>query len=178
MEFATVTAIEALGEGTRVCIDFIDMLEPDEGVLVGNTGHGYLLLLAESQSTPTYPARPFRVNIGAIHQYLLMDKDKTCYLSDLRAGMLLPVFRPDGSKRLISIGRIKIEKRPMLRIECEAGENSVSCTLQSSDSVAVCRADGGRVAVSEIKKGDQVVLFADSPGRHIGERIEEFIQEQ
>jgi len=70
----------------RVCIDFVDALTPTEGVFVGNTGYGYLLSLSESVSTDTYPARPFRVNAGEFHQYLLLEGDETCYLNELKSG--------------------------------------------------------------------------------------------
>lgn len=65
--YCRVERIQSAGEGSRVCLDFVDVLDPEEGVLVGNTGHGYLLVLSEHAVTPTYPARPFRVNAGAIH---------------------------------------------------------------------------------------------------------------
>jgi len=173
---ANVLSIENQGEGTRVCLDFIDALAADEGVLVGNTGHGYVLLLSENRVTATYPARPFRVNAGAIHHYLRLADDKVCYLSDVKAGMLVPVWTSGGTSRLVAIGRVKVEKRPMLRLSLDAGGVALSATLQDSDSIRFACPQHS-LALLEISPDDHVLCQLDQPGRHIGERIEEYINE-
>src|SRR5699024_2364807 len=89
-ETAKITEIESIGEGTRVCIDLIDELDPLEGVLIGNTGNGYLVALSENRSTETYPPRPFRINVGAYHHYLLLDEGMTGYLAEMKPGMKVP----------------------------------------------------------------------------------------
>jgi len=176
LKLAKVLSIEPLGEGTRVCLDFIDALAADEGVLVGNTGHGYVLFLSENRVTATYPARPFRVNAGAIHHYLCLADDKVCYLSDVKAGMLVPVWTSAGQSRLVAIGRVKVEKRPMLRLCLDAGGVALSATLQDSDSIRfACQQSS--LALPELKLDDTVLCQIDQPGRHIGERIEEYINE-
>jgi len=177
MRQAKVTSIESLGEGTRVCLDFVDVLEEDEGVLVGNTGHGYALLLAECWSSETYPPRPFRVNAGAIHQYLLMNEDKTCYLSDIKPGMKMAVWKVDGSCRLVAVGRVKVEKRPLARIVFSLGDGEISVTVQESDSVRFFAGDKNNIQMINLNIDDEVLSCIDTLGRHIGERIEEYIRE-
>ncbi|MDQ6969957.1 MAG: 3-dehydroquinate synthase II [Mariprofundus sp.] len=172
----SVQSMVELGEGTRVCLDFIDALAADEGVLVGNTGHGYALLLSEGMATATYPPRPFRVNAGAIHQYLRLADDKVCYLSDIKAGMLVPVFRSDGRSRLVALGRVKVEKRPMLRVCLDIAGVPVSVTIQQSDSIRFA-AQEDSISMPKLKVNDAVFCYLDQPGRHIGERIEEYISE-
>jgi len=176
LRLAKLLSIEKQGEGTRVCLDFIDALAADEGVLVGNTGHGYVLLLSENRVTATYPARPFRVNAGAIHHYLRLADDKVCYLSDVKAGMLVPVWTSGGTSRLVAIGRVKVEKRPMLRLSLDAGGVALSATLQDSDSIRFA-CPHHSLALPEISLDDHVLCQLDQPGRHIGERIEEYINE-
>ena len=171
-----MVSIEGLGEGTRVCLDFIDVLEKDEGVLVGNTGHGYALLLAECWSSKTYPPRPFRVNVGAIHQYLLMDGDKTCYLSDIKPGMKVAVWKVDGTCRLVAVGRVKVEKRELVRVIFNLEGGEISVTVQESDSIRFL-SSGKTIQMMNLNIGDEVLSCMDTPGRHIGERIEEYIQE-
>lgn len=177
MCMATVTSIQDVGEGTRVCLDFVDVLEGDEGVLVGNTGHGYVFLLAECEGSDTYPPRPFRVNVGAIHHYVLMADDKTGYLSDLRPGMKVPIWKKDGTFRLVAIGRIKVEKRQLARVSLDVEGIEISATVQKSDSVRFAGPDHA-VQMVHLKVSDEVLVHSDKPGRHIGERIEEFIREQ
>ena len=178
IQLAKVESITEVGEGTRVCIDLIDVLEPDEGVFVGNTGHGYCLLLSESIQTDTYPPRPFRVNAGAVHQYILMDDDKTSYLSDLRPGIKVPVYKKEGQCRLVSIGRIKIEKRPMIRVSMSLDDVNITITVQKADSVSIASESKSKgISIESLNIGDKVCCCFDQPGRHIGERVDEYINE-
>ena len=133
LEYGAVAQIADMGEGTRVELDFVDVLGSSEGVLVGDTARGFLCVLGETRSTDTYPPRPFRVNAGAIHQYVYMGDNKTKYLSEVKAGDRIVIT--DGKKeRLVSVGRVKIEKRPFKKIILDDG---ISATLQDADSVFI-----------------------------------------
>lgn len=61
---ALVQSVEAGGVGDRVCLDLIQLLKEGEGVLVGSSALGLVLVQAEVMSTPYVPSRPFRVNAG------------------------------------------------------------------------------------------------------------------
>lgn len=122
-----------MGEGTRVEIDLVDILNENEGILVGDSAKGFICVLGETRETNIYPPRPFRVNAGAIHQYVYVGNNETKYLSELKAGDSIVVT--DGkNERIVKIGRIKIEKRNFERIVLECG---VSATLQVADSVFI-----------------------------------------
>jgi len=175
LEYCDVTQIKPMGEGLRVCIDFVDALAPMEGVFVGDTGYGYLLTLSESVPTATYPARPFRVNAGAFHQYLLLEEDKTCYLSELKAGDSVSIHSHEGM-RLISVGRVKIERRELLQVRCICGDRVLSSTVQFSDSARFLGKEN-MLDAKTIKVGDKLVCRHDIPGRHLGKRKEEYIGE-
>lgn len=176
--YASVVGIEPIGEGTRVCLDLADILEPEEGVLVGDSGHGYLLVLSENQPSATYPARPFRVNCGAIHHYLLGQDGRTTYLSELESeSSVMVVSASDGQRRSVPVGRIKMEKRPFVRCLLDYQGQRISATLQSADSVRLQTKDRGPVDVQQIKVGDKVLFEPDQPGRHLGQRIDEEIRE-
>lgn len=178
LNFCDVASVEPLGEGTRVCIDLADRLEPEEGVLLGDTGHGYLLVLSENQISPTYPARPFRINCGAIHHYCLLEDEATTYLSELHPERsLMVVHAKTGACRRVPIGRIKLEKRPLLRIIAYFAGQRVSATLQDADSVRLTTKDRGALDLPSIRPGDKVCFCPDQPGRHLGRRIEETIHE-
>ncbi|WLR51175.1 3-dehydroquinate synthase II [Bacillus tianshenii] len=170
-----VISIQKVGEGTRVCVDCIDTLEPKEGALVGNTGSGYLLVLSENRETDTYPARPFRINCGAIHQYL-SHGEKTNYLSELKSGQPIQVFNTEG-KREVAIGRVKIEKRPLMRVECRINDTIISATLQQSDSVQLLTSDYEPKAIVDLEEGERIFCCEDKPGRHLGEKLNEYIME-
>ncbi|SEO18522.1 3-dehydroquinate synthase II [Amphibacillus marinus] len=175
---AHVIEITAIGTGTRVCLDFVDQLAPTEGICIGNTGSGYLVALAENRVTDTYPPRPFRVNAGAIHHYVLLEEDKTGYLAELVPGIKIPVWQ-DGQSRLVPIGRVKQEKRKLLRIVCQVSHSGqqISVTVQEADSVHLLASNGVAKSVLELKVGDTLSCYPDQPGRHLGEKIDEEITE-
>lgn len=177
-ETAKVTKIESIGEGARVCLDLIDELDPIEGLLIGNTGKGYLMAVSENRTTDTYPPRPFRINAGAYHHYLLLDGGKTGYLAEIKPGMKVPIWK-DNDSRLVPIGRVKIEKRPFIRIVCQELKTNqeISVTVQEADSVHLLAADRTAKAVIDLAIGDELICYPDEPGRHLGEKIKEEIIE-
>lgn len=176
LTFAEVIEIEKVGEGTRVCLDMIDTLSPEEGLLVGNTGNGYVLLLSENRSTNTYPARPFRINCGAHHQYLYLG-DQTSYLSEIKPGMELPIISRE-SIRFVAVGRVKIEKRLFLRMVCRIEGVEISATLQETDSVHVLDENLKAKNILDIQPGHKILTMKDEPGRHLGEKIKGEIEER
>lgn len=175
--YLEVISITEIGEGMRACIDFVDVLQPEDGVYVGNTGHGYIKVLSENRASDGYPSRPFRINCGAFHQYVIQ-KDKTYYLHEIKPGESLYISDAKTEKS-IPVGRVKIEKRPLLRIECKHGETGqiISATLQKSTSVHVLEETKGEACILDIKTGDKISCILDEPGRHLGEQITEEIIE-
>ncbi|WP_407272501.1 3-dehydroquinate synthase II [Radiobacillus sp. PE A8.2] len=172
---AEVIKIEKVGIGTRICIDVVDNLDPLEGALVGNTGHGYLMVLSENRSTKTYPARPFRINCGALHQYIYLGEEQTIYLSEMKPGMRLPIVNK-GQARMVAVGRVKAEKRELIRVVCKIADKEISATLQASDSVHVLSNKLAQ-SVETLELGDKILCLPDEPGRHLGKKIEEEIWE-
>lgn len=175
---AEIIEIQSIGTGSRVCIDFVDQLEPTEGLLVGNTGHGYMMILAENRTTDTYPARTFRVNGGAIHQYIVTSNRATSYLSEIKAGHTLPIYKEDGSYREVAVGRVKIEHRPLLRIVAKIKDKEISVTIQEGDSTHLLGKNQQELEGISLNIGDKILVLPDTPGRHLGEKIEEYIIEK
>jgi 3-dehydroquinate synthase II len=177
LQEAEVVRIESIGEGSRVCLDLVDHLAPTEGILLGNTGHGYFLVLAENRTTDTYPARPFRINSGAIHHYVLKEDEKTAYLAELKPGDVITVYNEKEEMRKIAIGRVKIEKRPLMRVVAKVGDTEISVTLQEADSVHVLTPEHKEKPAIALQEGERILVKLDQPGRHLGEKIEEEIIE-
>ncbi|MDC3418119.1 3-dehydroquinate synthase II [Aquibacillus salsiterrae] len=173
---AGVVSITPIGTGERVCIDMIDRLGPREGIFVGNTGHGYVKVLSENRQTDTYPARVFRINAGAIHQYILLFGDKTTYLSEVKPGVELPIFHQTDIRN-VAVGRVKMEKREFVRVVCQVDGVTISATLQQSDSVHLETEDGLEKSIVDLQVGDKIICRLDNPGRHLGEKINEDIEE-
>ncbi|SDM87694.1 3-dehydroquinate synthase II [Bacillus sp. OK048] len=174
--FLEVIEIKEIGEGMRVCVDFVDILEKSDGMFVGNTGHGYVKVLSENRHSEGYPPRPFRINCGSFHQYLFQH-GKTLYLHEINPGAQLTINGEEAEKS-IPVGRVKIEKRPFMRVECRGEEGIISATLQKSSSVYLVEEQKGEVSILDLKAGDRIMCIQDKPGRHLGEEIDEIIVEK
>ncbi|GAB3058053.1 3-dehydroquinate synthase II [Virgibacillus ainsalahensis] len=175
-QFFEIIEIHEVGEGMRVCIDFIDILDEKEGIFVGNTGSGYVHVLSENRQSENYPPRPFRINAGSFHQYLYQP-EKTLYVHEVNPADVLIVTDAER-EREISVGRVKMEKRPFIRIVCKTEDGLISATLQQSSSVHVVEENKGEVSILEVKPGDKIRCIQDTPGRHLGEQIDEWIVEK
>ncbi len=174
----TITDIQPVGMGDRVCVDTCSILLPGQGLLIGDTSSGFLLVHAETLQNPYVAPRPFRVNAGAAHAYLLMPSGKTSYLSELHAGDHVLVVDAEGSGREAIVGRVKIERRPLLHVEAESGDEKVSLMLQNAETIRLVRMDGSAVSVVELREGDQVLGYAAEGGRHFGMAVKESIIEK
>lgn len=175
---ATVTAVRPLGVGDRVCVDTVTNMGPGEGMLVGNAGSALLLVHSETVENPYVETRPFRVNAGAVHAYVLLPDDKTKYLGELKAGDEVLIVRHDGRTQVSYVGRSKVERRPMLLVEAEAGGEPVSLVLQNAETIRLTAPGGQPVSVAALKPGDQVLAYLQSAGRHFGTAVEETISER
>jgi 3-dehydroquinate synthase II len=164
----------------RCCIDTATLLPPGTGLLVGNSADAQFLVFNENVSTPYCAPRPFRVNAGAVHAYVRLPHNLTSYLCELKAGDLLLGCDESGQTQPLVVGRNKIERRPMLLVRAESKEGrEVALILQNAETVRLTAPDGGYCSVTQLKLGDEVLAYLDTPGgRHFGRPIEETIQER
>jgi 3-dehydroquinate synthase II len=174
----TITTIRPVGMGDRVCVDTCTLLTPGEGMLVGNTSSAFLLVHAETMENPYVAPRPFRVNAGAVHAYILLPGGKTAYLSDLRTGDHVTVADAGGALSDAVVGRVKIEKRPLLLVEAESGSSKVSLVLQNAETIRLVGEDGESRSVVELSPGDRVLGCSMEGGRHFGMAVKEHITEK
>ncbi|RCX20154.1 3-amino-4-hydroxybenzoic acid synthase [Anaerobacterium chartisolvens] len=174
---AVVTAVKPSGMGSRVCIDTTSELTQDEGMLLGSTSSGGLLTCSETHFLPYMKLRTFRVNAGGIHLYVWGPDEQAVYLSDLRAGDKVYVVNSSGEARAVTVGRLKIESRPLLYIECEIEGVRINTFIQDDWHVRMFGSKGEIIPSSEIKAGDKLLGFLDKPGRHVGIKIDETIKE-
>ncbi len=174
----TISAIRQVGMGDRVCVDTCSLLSDGEGMLIGNTSSGFLLVHAETLENPYVSPRPFRVNAGAVHAYIMMPGGKTAYLSDLKVGDPVLVADREGEAREVTVGRVKIERRPMLLVEAVSGETTMSLILQNAETIRLVGEDGKAKSVVDLSVGDRVLGAREEGGRHFGVAIKEHIREK
>lgn len=174
-----VTKIEHIGMGDRACIDTCSLLEKDEGCLLGSFSTGMFLSCSETHPLPYMPTRPFRWNAGAVHSYVLGPENRTRYISELQAGFPILAVRSDGSVREVRIGRVKIEKRPLLSITATAPNGKTVNVITQDDWHVRLLGPGGSVNnVTELKAGDKLLGYVPTEARHVGLPITEFCDER
>ena len=173
-----VTKVHPVGMGDRVCVDTCSLLSDGEGMLMGNTSSALLLVHAETLENPYVAPRPFRVNAGAVHAYILLPDGKTAYLSDLAIGGQVLVTDGKGTAHTAIIGRTKIERRPLLLVEAEAGKAKVSLILQNAETIRLVGEDGKAISVVNLQKGDTIMGCTLEGGRHFGMAVKETIREK
>jgi 3-dehydroquinate synthase II len=165
---AKVTAVKQISIGARVCVDTCDLMVPGEGMLIGVQAAGFFLVEAEVYENPYVQARPFRVNAGSLSMYTLAPQQKTRYLSELKAGDEVLIIDRNGKTRPGTVGRVKIELRPLILVEAEAEGKKIKTILQNAETIRLVTAKRSR-SVTELKTGDEVLVhLATSSGRHFG----------
>ncbi|MEU5696922.1 3-dehydroquinate synthase II [Actinosynnema sp. NPDC020468] len=175
----TVTATSHIGMGERACVDTCSHLGKDEGILVGSHSKGMILCVSETHPLPYMPTRPFRVNAGAIHSYTLSKEGRTHYLSELKAGSKVMAVDTEGRTRMVTVGRVKIESRPLISIDAVAANGqAVNLILQDDWHVRVLGPGAAVLNSTELRPGDVVLGYLPSQDRHVGYPIDEFCLEK
>ncbi|AXR80920.1 3-dehydroquinate synthase II [Natrarchaeobaculum sulfurireducens] len=178
LEYAEVLEVERIGSADRVCIDTGNLLDHDEGMLVGSMARGLVFVHAETAESPYVASRPFRVNAGAVHAYVRTPDGGTKYLSELQSGDEVQVVDTNGTTREAIVGRVKIEKRPMFRVALETDDGDrVETLLQNAETIKVATGEG-RKAITDLEAGDDLLLYYEDTARHFGEAVEESIIEK
>ncbi|MCE8422756.1 MAG: 3-dehydroquinate synthase II [Candidatus Methanoperedens sp.] len=174
---ATVTKVRSVGMGDRVCVDTASLMVVGEGMLIGSQSNGLFLVHSESEESPYVAARPFRVNAGAVHAYIRVG-EKTRYLSELSSGDDVLILNSSGETRPAVIGRVKIERRPLMLVEAEVEGTRIKTLLQNAETIKLVGVDGKPLPVTALKEGDEVLVYFEAAARHFGIKIEETIIEK
>jgi 3-dehydroquinate synthase II len=178
LQVATIEAMRPVGMGDRVCIDTCTLMTAGEGMLVGNTSSFLFLVQAEVKPNPYVAPRPFRVNAGPVHAYVSVPGGRTRYLSELQAGDPVLVVHARGTSQTATVGRSKIERRPLLLVEARWEGVKGSLLLQNAETIRLTGADGEARSVVDLELGDEVLVQVERAGRHFGMKVTETIVEQ
>lgn len=178
LEELRIVSVVHSGLGDRVCVDTCSHFGKDEGILIGSFASGFILGCSETHPLPYMPTRPFRVNAGALHSYVLGLNNRTSYLSELHAGSEILAVRADGTTRRVVVGRAKLETRPLLTINAEsASGTAISLTVQDDWHVRVLGPGAAVLNVTELRPGDLVLGYTLRDKRHVGWAVAEFCAE-
>lgn len=173
-----IEAVRPLGMGDRVCIDTCTMMGRSEGALVGNSSQALFLIHAESIDNPYVAPRPFRVNAGAVHAYVMVPGGKTRYLAELNSGDEIVGVNAAGETARLVVGRVKIERRPLLLVEAGSTTGRITTICQNAETIRLVRPGGEAISVVQLEPGDEVLGHEEQAGRHFGYKVEESIVER
>jgi 3-dehydroquinate synthase II len=185
---AKVINLQNIPESERVCVDTTSLLRSGEGMLVGSTAKGFALVHAEVFETQFVSSRPFRVNAGDVSAYIVVPSEskdelyQTKYLSELKGGDRVLVVNTIGEAKKITVGRVKIETRPMLRLELEIDQQGKKMKInyigQNAETIRLVNSDGDPISIVDIKVGDEILVHIGPRATHFGTKIKETIIEK
>jgi len=178
LETAEIQEVTPIGMGDRVCVDTCTSMVIGQGMLVGNSSSAMFLVHAETVSNPYVAPRPFRVNAGPVHAYTKVPGGKTRYLSELSAGDRVLIIDFKGNAAIGAVGRLKIEKRPLMLIRAAVKDKEVTTILQNAETIRLTSPDGSPISVVKLGPGDKVLVAVEKGGRHFGHKIDETITER
>ena len=165
-----------------MCVDTCTEMAPGDGMLAGNSSDAFLLVHSETIPSPYVATRPFRVNAGALHAYVLVPGGRTKYLSDLRSGDPVLIVNSKGATQQAYVGRCKIERRPLVLVAAEVtgekGGREIGLVMQNAETVRLTRPDGTALSVAAAKPGDEVLAHVTEGGRHFGMKVKETLTER
>ena len=173
-----VKEVRHVGMGSRACIDTTGLMTREEGMIVGSTSGGGILVCSETHFLPYMNLRPFRVNAGAVHSYVWAPGNSTEYITDLEAGSKVLCVNVRGEAREVTVGRVKIEVRPLLLIRGKADGSDLNVFVQDDWHIRIMGADGQPRNASAIRPGDTLLAYVCEPGRHVGIKVDETIIEK
>jgi 3-dehydroquinate synthase II len=176
---AKILDVRDVGTGERVCVDTTSMLQLGEGMLIGSKSNFLFLVHNESVGSSFTSPRPFRVNAGAVYCYTVMPDGKTKYLSEIEAGSEVLIVKHNGSSRRVTVGRSKIETRPLRLIRADIEGETGTIILQNAETIRFIKSDGTLLPITEAKVGEEILCYIKPPsGRHFGMEVKEFIVEK
>ena len=178
LKIAEVIKVKPVGMGDRVCVDTCTSMGPGQGMLVGNSSNALFLIHSESISNPYVSPRPFRVNAGPVHSYTRVPEGKTRYLSELSAGDPVLIVNFNGDTTTGIVGRLKIEKRPLMLVKAVAGGKEMTTIVQNAETIRLTDPEGNAVSVVNLSPGDKILVAMEEGARHFGMKIEESITEK
>lgn len=177
-------SVEEAGLGDRFCLDFLSQFHELEGLLVGSSAQVLYLIHSETIPSTFVPTRPFRVNAGAPHSYVMMADGSTKYMAELEAGDELLAVGSQGNTRPVVLGRIKIEQRPMLKLSGKEtshaihNANNSHVFMQQAETVRLLSDEPNAVSVTELAPNDIVLGWVGHAARHVGSPVKGEIEER
>ena len=108
----------------------------------------------------------------------MMANGSTRYLSELSSGDQVAVYSGDGLAKIATIGRLKIERRPLLKVTMSSENFTGNVILQQAETVRLVTSSGTAISVTEISSGDEITVLNEEGMRHIGISVQGEVTEK
>jgi len=83
-----------------------------------------------------------------------------------------------GICQIAYLGGNRVEKRPMLLIEADAGGEPISLVMQNAETIRLVSPKGEAISITNLKAGDKVLGHIEKAGRHFGMKVDETLIER
>ena len=175
---SVIETTEPIGTGDRACVDLTVLLRNGEGMLVGSSSQSMCLIHGETIESEYVPTRPFRVNAGSVNMYVMMADMSTKYISELTSGDKVLLVDLDGETRTASIGRVKIEHRPLILLKwSDRNGNNYHACIQQAETVRLVSSAGKTVSITDLSSGTEIITYESQTTRHIGKSVSSSVRE-
>jgi 3-dehydroquinate synthase II len=171
----------------RICVDLVQSLQQEEGCWIGSSAKILALVLSEAAASQFVPTRPFRVNAGPVHSYILLADGTTKYLCELQAADQVQVYNTvTGDSRPVAVGRLKQEVRPCVLVELHSKDqhSAGQVFLQQAETVRLGQEGGESMRVTDLKVQNEpittesLLLRIQTTGTHIGKAYTGKVEER
>ena len=108
----------------------------------------------------------------------MMANGSTKYLSELSSGDQVAVYSGDGLAKIATIGRLKIERRPLLKVTMSSENFTGIVILQQAETVRLVTSSGTAISVTDINPGDEITVLNENGMRHIGISVQGEVTEK
>ena len=75
-----------------------------------------------------------------------------------RSGDDVTIVDAQGNQRAGIVGRVKIERRPLMLVEAEVDGNIIKNILQNAETIKLVDTNGEPISIAELKPGDEVEI--------------------
>ena len=99
-------------------------------------------------------------------------------MSEIQAGDEVLTVNSEGDTKNAIVGRVKIERRPLILIEAEYEGQKIRTLLQNAETIRLVSDKKEAVSVVDVKVGDKILAYFTTGARHFGMAIEEQIIEK
>jgi len=96
----------------------------------------------------------------------------------LISGDEVAILSSSGIQEKATVGRLKVETRPLLMIRFETPDSEGQLVVQQAETVRLISPNEGAISATHAKEGDKISILTDDKARHIGLALNAGVKEK